>query len=253
MEGQLIIGHGSLRHGSAASMERVAACLSDRLPEQLVICGFLNFGSPSMQECAAQLVADGAERVTVHPYFLTDGQYAQRDLPLRMAELRHAHPGVRWSLAPVLGRREGVAGLLHARIQAWRDGLPETQGSGVVLAAHGSRYPRSVSQVLEIADTLRLMSGDLPLTAGFLELNRPELSGACHGLLDQGVCRLAVAPYFLHAGRHVREDLARIVETLASERPEARVDLLEPLDDTESLAALLAVQPPPESQFQTLN
>jgi sirohydrochlorin ferrochelatase len=58
----------------------------------LVQAAFLGGGTPDLADSVSNLIAAGAERVVVIPYFLTLGLHLQRDLPELVAEVRQKFP-----------------------------------------------------------------------------------------------------------------------------------------------------------------
>jgi sirohydrochlorin ferrochelatase len=55
---------------------------------------FLELGQPDLGGAVARLAACGAREIVVIPYFLTLGLHLERDLPVLVAELMAAYPGV---------------------------------------------------------------------------------------------------------------------------------------------------------------
>ena len=71
--------------------------------------GFLQFGDPILGEALAQLVAEGAEQITIVPLFLGVGRHMKDDVPAAIAACRATHPTVGIRVAPHLGAWEGLA------------------------------------------------------------------------------------------------------------------------------------------------
>ena len=74
----------------------------------------------------------------------------------------------------------------------------------------------------------------------FLELAKPTLSEAVADLAGKGVQRVIVTPYFLAMGRHLVEDLPRLLEAARAEHPDLIVEASPPLDGHPDLAGILA-------------
>ena len=105
--GVAIFAHGS----SVASANDAVLAVADRVSKlgrfELVEAAFLEGGSPDLAEAVHRLIARGATRILVVPYFLTLGIHLQRDLPrlvddlmreygvtIRVAEPLDGHPGL---------------------------------------------------------------------------------------------------------------------------------------------------------------
>lgn len=235
MDGLLLVGHGSLRRHSARGMQRVAQALAGLETMPAVETCFLNYGTPTMAETVAQLAGRRITRIVVQPYFLTDGQYVQQDLPAQIAALRLACPDVAFHLCPVLGAHARMPALMRARMAPHRSHV-----DGIVLVSHGSHWPAALRQVQDIARGMQRAIPDIPVATAFLDINRPDPVTCCQALLQAGCRALAVMPFFLHAGRHVREDLPRMMDEVRQAWQGCRISLLEYLDDIAGLAAIVA-------------
>ncbi|MCW9015026.1 MAG: CbiX/SirB N-terminal domain-containing protein [Gammaproteobacteria bacterium] len=79
----------------------------------------------------------------------------------------------------------------------------------LVLVAHGSRRQASNDEVRALSKAIAIeMADEYPIIeAGFLELAEPLIPDAIDCCVKQGATGVCVMPYFLSAGRHVREDV----------------------------------------------
>jgi sirohydrochlorin cobaltochelatase len=71
--------------------------------------------APSIADGFATLVAGGATRVHLLPYFLSDGRHTSEDIPRLAAAAAAHHPGVTFAVAPALGPHDLLARLLVER------------------------------------------------------------------------------------------------------------------------------------------
>ena len=71
-----------------------------------------------LADAVGALVARGATRIVVIPYFLTLGIHLQRDLPRIADELRRIYPGVSIDIAEPL---DGHPALLEILIDRWKE------------------------------------------------------------------------------------------------------------------------------------
>ena len=111
----VLFGHGSRDPLWRLPMETVAARLRTMRPDSPVRCAFLELDQPSLPAAAAELVAAGADQVTVVPMFLGTGRHAREDLPALVEALRAQHPQVAFSLQKPVGEDGRVLDLI-ARI-----------------------------------------------------------------------------------------------------------------------------------------
>jgi sirohydrochlorin cobaltochelatase len=108
----VLFGHGSRDPLWRLPMETVAARLRALQPEAQVRCAYLELDAPSLPLAADDLVAAGADHVTVVPMFLGTGRHAREDLPVLMEQLRAAHPAVAFVLQKPVGEDGRVLDLI---------------------------------------------------------------------------------------------------------------------------------------------
>jgi sirohydrochlorin cobaltochelatase len=108
----ILFGHGSRDPLWRLPMETVAARLQARQPGLPVRCAYLELDAPDLATAAAELLSDGADRVTIVPMFLGTGRHAREDLPRLVQALQEAHPGVAFVLQPPVGEDDRVLELL---------------------------------------------------------------------------------------------------------------------------------------------
>jgi sirohydrochlorin cobaltochelatase len=111
----ILFGHGSRDPLWKLPIESVATRLRASEPPTPVRCAWLELESPDLPAAAGELVAAGADQVTIVPMFLGTGRHAREDLPRLVAQLRDAHPAVVFALQKPVGEDARVLELL-ARI-----------------------------------------------------------------------------------------------------------------------------------------
>lgn len=112
----------------------------------------------------------------------------------------------------------------------------ETQ---VVLAGHGSRSAEANASLRALAASLAERIG-VPVSAAFLEMAEPSIPTTIHGCVLSGARKLAIVPYFLHPGMHVRRDLVEIADAARSAHPEVSIVLATFLGAHPGVAEILA-------------
>jgi sirohydrochlorin cobaltochelatase len=244
----ILIGHGSLRSASGASMIRIAARLREIAPStgvapamacqttDIVEAAFLNYSRPTLAETVAKVVAMGVTTITIQPYFLIAGVYVQNDLRALIAEVNAQFPVLTFYLAPVLGEHPALTGLAQRRVQAALEATPQLDGPvegpvpALLLMAHGTPLPAANAPLYTIARTLVRNLGLSQSYVGFLDCNTPTIPDAIGQLVAQGAQRIIALPYFLHLGRHVAEDLPQLVAEAQAKHPAVAIDLAHHLD-----------------------
>lgn len=82
---------------------------------------------------------------------------------------------------------------------------------GVLLIDHGSKSPAANERLNAVADRYRATHGGI-VTIAHMELAEPSIRDGIQVLLDANVDEILCQPYFLSPGRHVREDIPRLVQ-----------------------------------------
>lgn len=115
----ILLAHGSRQEGAnaafAALVDRVAttAGLNDH-----VLHAFWEMARPDLADAVRTAVETRkAARVTVLPYFLSDGIHIRRDIPEALARFRRQYPGVTFDLLPSLQNDPLLEALLVQRLR----------------------------------------------------------------------------------------------------------------------------------------
>ena len=82
-----------------------------------VLAAFLELGQPDLESAADELVAGGADRLVVIPYFLTLGLHMERDLPRLVDAVTSRHPGVRVDVTAPLHGHPALLTILAERFR----------------------------------------------------------------------------------------------------------------------------------------
>jgi sirohydrochlorin cobaltochelatase len=104
----ILFAHGARDPEWASPLRRVQAAIRQQAGEVPVELAFLEFMTPTLPECAAALVAGGAENILVVPMFIAQGGHLKRDVPEMLTRLRSTHPEARFSLSGAIGEEAVV-------------------------------------------------------------------------------------------------------------------------------------------------
>ena len=110
--------------------------------------------------------------------------------------------------------------------------------TGFIVFAHGSRIESANHAVRDVASRMAA-SGRYVVEAAFLELGRPDLSGATALLIARGATRIVVIPYFLTLGTHMQRDLPRLAENASHAYGDIEMEITPPLDGHPALVEAL--------------
>ncbi|MFN2456091.1 MAG: uroporphyrinogen-III C-methyltransferase [Pyrinomonadaceae bacterium] len=117
----LIVGHGSRREEANEDVREAARKIGVRGGFDLIAAAFLEITHPNIREGFAQLVAKGAEDITVHPYFLSPGRHTRGDIPVEVREAAALHPGITWRITEPLSAHRLVIDASIERIYEAND------------------------------------------------------------------------------------------------------------------------------------
>lgn len=92
-----------------------------------------------------------------------------------------------------------------------------------ILLAHGSRDPLWRRYVDSVAQQALTLDASAIVRCAFLELSAPDLASVASELMTTGATEWVVVPLFLGLGKHVREDLPRLIEQLRQNHPNISV------------------------------
>ncbi len=116
--GIILFGHGSRVPEANQSVMAVTDAMRERGGYPLTATAFLELAEPDLPQAVAALVAQGARRVLVIPYFLTLGIHLRRDLPRIVEDLESIHPGVTIHVTEPLDGHPALLDIVMARTTA---------------------------------------------------------------------------------------------------------------------------------------
>ena len=120
------------------------------------------------------------------------------------------------------------------------DNLPTDMARAVILFGHGSRDPLWRRPMEAVAARLLASHPGWGVACAYLELQQPDLASATAQLVVSGATAVNIVPMFLGAGKHVREDLPTLVDTLRAAYPAVRFNLQAPIGEDARVLDLLA-------------
>jgi sirohydrochlorin ferrochelatase len=112
--------------------------------------------------------------------------------------------------------------------------------NAIIFFAHGSSVESANQAVRSVAADAARLAGIERYEVAFLEMTRPTLEDAAENLIADGIDRIAVVPYFLTLGIHLKRDLPALVSRISAARPGIQMTVTAPLDGHPGLAAVLA-------------
>ncbi|MBS1160686.1 MAG: Cobalamin [Proteobacteria bacterium] len=104
----VLFAHGARDPEWAAPLRRVRASIVQRSPAMPVELAFLEFLAPTLPECAAELIRQGADKVVILPMFIARGGHLKREVPEMLDALRQVYPDVEFVLQQAVGENAAV-------------------------------------------------------------------------------------------------------------------------------------------------
>jgi sirohydrochlorin ferrochelatase len=100
----------------------------------------------------------------------------------------------------------------------------------ILLVDHGSRRDAANQQLLAVAEGLRgRLSDNQTVEIAHMEIAEPSIETAIATCAGAGIEAIAVHPYFLGPGRHIREDIPALVAAAQKNHPHITITIAEPL------------------------
>lgn len=100
---------------------------------------------------------------------------------------------------------------------------------GVVLVDHGSRKASANDALHEFADLFKKYTNYDIVEIAHMELAEPSLEEAIQSCYSQQCSHIVVAPYFLSPGRHVVEDIPRLVNDAEMKLDDVTIEIADPI------------------------
>lgn len=114
MTGLILFAHGSTVGSANDAVRLVTAEIERRCAYDLTETAFLDCAPPTLGDAVEALIAKGARRIVVVPYFLTLGIHLRRDLPALVEASQARHPGVEIEVTDPL---DGHPALIEAVVE----------------------------------------------------------------------------------------------------------------------------------------
>lgn len=113
--GVAVFAHGSSVESANEAVRFVAQTLSKSQDFPLTVTCFLDGGKPDLPTAVGELLAGGATRILIVPYFLTTGLHLKRDLPALISQIQEVHPGLPIEVTPPLDGHPALGEILLDR------------------------------------------------------------------------------------------------------------------------------------------
>ncbi|MGR8010666.1 sirohydrochlorin chelatase [Streptomyces hypolithicus] len=197
------VAHGSRDPAALRTVTALLERVRELRPGLDVRLGHIELNEPLLTDTLAHLAPGAAVLV---PLLFGRGHHVKHDLPQAAATAPH----LRTRIAAPLGPHPLLVEALYDRLTeaGWHDGDCAHPGSGVVLAAAGSRDPESAADTRRTAAMLSERLGGVPVVAAYASAAAPTVTEAVRALAARGRHRAAVASHFTAPGRFATQTAA---------------------------------------------
>ena len=109
----------------------------------------------------------------------------------------------------------------------------------VLIIGHGSRQKSTEQTLAAVVETARRSLPEMPVEIAFMEFGKQNIPAGLLKLVESGANEIAVVPYFLFDGIHIREDIPEALEDFKAAHPNIKIVMGRPFGVDERLAAIL--------------
>jgi sirohydrochlorin cobaltochelatase len=117
-QGVVLFAHGSRDAEWARPFRKLAAVVSNKLPDAEVRLAYLEQMQPPLAQAIKELVEKNCATIRVVPVFLGQGGHVRNDLPTMVSAIQGAYPHVKFLLEPPIGEQASVIEAIASAISA---------------------------------------------------------------------------------------------------------------------------------------
>ena len=109
----------------------------------------------------------------------------------------------------------------------------------VLLVAHGSKISGANEAIDQVVKALQTKEPATLFQTAFLELQSPDIAQGIELCLARAADEVVVVPYFVQTGRHVVQDIPKIVSEAQARHPAKMITLASYLGFDERIVSLI--------------
>ena len=217
----MVCGHGSRDVAAVEEFHRLVRKLAERLPQQPLESGFLEFARPIIREGLDRLRARGVDHVLAVPGMLFAAGHVKNDVPSVLNAYAAEH-----GMTVEFGRDLGIdPKLLRAALERIEAALASAPGAVaredtlLAVSGRGTSDPDANGNVAKVARMLWEGTGFGWVEVGYSGVAHPRVDALLDRAARLGFRRIVVFPYFLFTGVLVRRIYAQ-TDQVAARHPE---------------------------------
>jgi len=96
---------------------------------------------------------------------------------------------------------------------------------GIIVLGHGSKAPQALETLQDVRDKVAQALSGVQVEVASMEFNKPDIPEAISNLVNMGVEKIVVVPFFLFFGIHLQEDIPGILADEKAKYPGVEIVL----------------------------
>ena len=218
----LLIGRGSREQDVKDELYAICSLAKERGGYYFSNYAFLEVTPPYIEEGINSCIKQGAEFVTIMPYFLYPGMKLK--VAVKQSEEIASRLGLNYAITECLNYHTMFVGIVKDRINEVKKkeniDLPDKE-SDILLIGHGSSDRDARDAFVYIADSIRKNYRNVGFC--FLELDKPDIAEGIQQSYANEPKALILVPYFLHRGAHIKRDVKEEVDKALKNSNQSKV------------------------------
>lgn len=115
MKAIIIIDHGSRYPAANDALLDVVQLMRDSCPDCMVEAAHMELAEPTIEQAINTCVNQGATTIIAHPYMLSPGRHAIRDIPNMVMEISADYPEIVFEVTEPLGLDQQIVNVIKKR------------------------------------------------------------------------------------------------------------------------------------------
>lgn len=115
--GVILVDHGSTRTEANDMLDQVVQIFREESGATIVEPAHMELAPPTIADAYQKCIDQGANRIVIHPYFLSPGRHSTTDIPHMAEEAAATHPGVPFVVTDALGLDPKLGQIILRRIR----------------------------------------------------------------------------------------------------------------------------------------
>ncbi len=105
----------------------------------------------------------------------------------------------------------------------------------ILLVSHGSQSPKTKAEISSLVNQLRQRSLAAIVDYAFLEIEKPSIPDGIENCIKKGAKQIVILLNFLNSGKHVDEDIPRIVQEAKMKYAQVQISITKPITQQEGI------------------